>query len=321
MAAVFDTMELGEDGQAYLENRGARSIIRRKTKVVYYVLTDNLVEGEPDVYTATNLPQIGYTVYRGYVCSNLDMKQTAIVMHPTYGVPCALYEVEATFDNNIESGEGGSQLQPTNPPDIRPVIRWHGEEVTRQLVLDTDGAPVRNTAGEIIYVDEPRTVLTLEISRWETYPYNPNNFFTYAGKKNSTTFWGAPAGACLMLPMEVDEDRINNRMFAKVTYKIKFDMVTWNSSYATVLKWSSGSWVPAALSEISPWDVLSLNEGYQYRNAAGEKPVTGDKTGNKRKYNLKPDGTVIDPATENMYFLRFRNRGTANFNALQLGPY
>lgn len=314
-------MELGEDGNASLQMRGPRSVIKRKTKICYYVLTDNLAEGEPDVMMATNIPLLGYTVYRGFVCSNLDAKQTAIVMHPTYHVPCALYEVEATFDNEIESGEGGGTLEPTNVTDKRPVVRWHGEEVTRQMVLDNDGAPARNTAGEVIFIEEPRTVLTLEINRWEVFPFPPQTFFDYAGKKNSTTFWGAPAGACLMLPMEVDEAIDGGKVYAKVTYRIKFDMVQWNSSYATVLKWSAGSWTPAALSEISPWDVLALNEGYQYRATAGAKPTTGDKSGNKRKYNLKPDGTVIDPATENMYFLRFRNRGTANFNNLQLGPF
>lgn len=319
MAAIFDTKELGEDGTSTLERRGPRSIVRRKTKIIYYVLTDDLYEGEPDAVSAPNVPIPGYTVYRGYVCSDLDTKQTAIVKHPTYGVPCALYEIEATFDNNFSTDEGGGQGGVDDITQKRPVLRWHGEEVMQQMFVDVEGTPCKNAAGETIYIEQPRNIAVLEISRWENDPFNPNTILQYQGKRNSQTFYGAPAGAALMKSIQTDEDAVGSGDLVKVNYTIHFDFLSLDTTNSFYLKYTSPNWTLASAVDLSRWDVLALNEGYQYRNSAGEAPVTGDKSGNKRKFNLTETGVIN--TTDKMYFLRFRNREEVNFNNLALGPY
>jgi len=323
MAMVLATKDEGEDGDVTLSPQGPRNIPQRTTCITYYVLTDDLSEGEPEVQVATNLPLVGTSLYKGYVCYRKRARQTAIVWnHPVYGVPCALYEVDVEFSNQIEaSGSGGvSATEPLDPTQKRPVIRWHAETIQRQMFFDANWVPVRTPCDEVIYVEKEDVIPVLEITRYEEYPFNPTNFFNYANKTNSTPFYGASAGQAWMAPMEAEEEIINGRPYERVTYRIKFDLIPAPTTIA-LLKWTGSAWASVVDygADYSPWDAMPLAEGYLYRTTAGTKPVAGGNVGDKRKFNLNADGTINTSSTPN--FLRFQKCGRANFNNLSLGPF
>ncbi len=326
MAAVIGSKDVGEDGTIELSQNGPRSFPIRTTKLCYYVLTDNLVEGEPEVQVATNLPLIGQTIYKGYVCSSKTVTQTCTIRrHPVYSVPCALYEVECTFNNQIESGQGGGYpIEPTDPLQKRPVIRWSAELIDRDFPFDLNWAPIGTQTGEPVSIDRQQVVPVLEITRMEEYPFNPTNYLTYANKVNSHTFYGASAGQAWMAPMEVDEEIINGKPYNRVTYRIKFDFLGFPNTGFTVTLVAGApgaTWATLASTDWSPWDSVVLHEGYLYRETAGVAPVQGGKQGDKRKFNLKADGTIAVAGSDLPRFVRYKTKERVNFNTLNLGPF
>lgn len=322
MAYVFSS-EIDEDGSSKLSLQGARSSSIETSHVNYYVMTNDIYEGWADVKVATNLPRKGITVLNGQVCDSIEGSvYEPIRRNPTTGVPCTLWKVKVGFTNQIESGTGGGTLEPTNPLMKRPEISWVDEDAPGVITEDSEGTQLMTTAKEPIIVEGNRTIAVLTIARYEAYPFNPQTIFLYKGTTNLQTFYGAPKGRAFMAGIQSNEEIIDNKVYCKVVYRIKFDPNTPATSTIPqrFYKFSGATWVPMTAEEFSPWDIFARNSGYNYLPAVGQKPTTGGKTGSKVKFDLKADGTVIDPTTDPVLFLRFK-RIQQNFGNLNLGPF
>jgi len=290
----------GTRGATYGLRKHEKTYVTDKTySLTYIVLADNTSESEDAILTSTGVPILwGY--YNGTYCKKLAPKEkSSIFRHPVTGVKTILWYIKADFDSKLDPDQ---DEPPTSKP---PTVRWHGE--TEEEVLEKDpitGDAVQTGAEEVILITTPIVLPVLEITRYENYPFDPDTMLAYAHHTNSTTFWGAPPGSALMMPMAVDEEVIETVRYARVTYKIKFKI---KKDGATMSQ--------------DTWKARVLHHGFKYREAAAEDPVIfQDKHGNPTTVNLKADGTRVakgDPAL----YLEFNRFTKANFNNLSLGPF
>lgn len=283
-----------------LEKKDKFYITKKTVTVTYFVLADNVNESEDSIALSAGLPVL-WSYFRGVWCKKKTLKETDNVFrHPVTGVPTTLWEVKADFDSDID-------IEQDQPPQQKPpTVRWSGE--TEEEVLEKDPItddPIQTKADEPIILTTPIVLPVLEITRFEGYPFDPDVMLDYAHHTNSTTFWGAPPGSALMLPMSVDEEVIEGTRYARVTYRIKFKI---KKEGATMVQ--------------DTWKARVLHHGFKYREAAGAEPVIfQDKHGNPTTVNLKnADGTRV-PNGDPPEYLEFNRFTQANFNALSLGPF
>lgn len=269
-------------------------IPEKKFSIDYYVMSDTISQTEDDVILTPGVPPLLFPL-RGAICKGRDANEMHRITHPVTGVPAALWVIRANFDSRLDPTE------PEDPTAKTPIVRWHGE--TEEEVLEEDaitGDPVETAAKEPILITTPFVMPVLEIRRYELYPFDPNIMLNYSHRTNSTDFWGAPEGTALMLPMEVDEETIENVKYCVVTYRIKFK-------------------IKPDVAE--PWQARVLHHGFKYRSAAGAEPeVYMDKHGNPATVNLNDDGTLL-PAAADAKFLTFNRFKKVNHNTLTLGPF
>ena len=283
-----------------LEKKDKIYIGRKTWSIKYLVLAGNDSQNEDDIYNDTvGLPKLWAFANFG-VCKSLKIAEKSTVFkHPSTGTKTILWTVKADFDSQID-------LDQEQPPEAKtPTVRWSGE--TEEEVLERDpieDIPVQTEPGEPIILTTPIILPVLEITRYEFYPFNPNIMLEYCHHTNSTTFWGAPPGSALMMPMDVEEEVIEQVKYVRVTYRIKFKI---KKEGATLLE--------------DTWKARVLHHGYKYRKNAGDEPITyQDKNGNPATINLAADGTKI-PDGGTAEYLEFNRFTKANFNALNLGPF
>lgn len=268
---------------------------------VYYVLSDTLSETKASVTSSTGIPS-AYDISEGTMVTSIDGKETHTIVHPLTGFAATLWEVTVHRSSEFDPE------QQDNPENRTPKVRWYGEideEILEKDVITNE--PIVTDCGEPMVVTAPVVTPVLEIKRYEPYPFNPTVMLQYAHKLNASEFWGAPRGAALMLPMEVDETIINNEKYCEIVYKIKF-------------KIKDG--------EEEPWKARILHHGYLYRRLPGAKPeVFQDKNGNPHTVNLVTKeedaanaGTKL-PDDEDLQYKEWNRFKFAEFNNLTLGPF
>ncbi len=299
MPKVIGILDGSTDYSFQLEKKDKVIRSKKSWRITFIVLGDNLDQTDED---AVNLPEIPppLAVWRGALVRGYKVKEVDTIIHPVTGVPAIIWHVTVELDTNFSSDDKDQQDQ--SPTQRRPTVRWYGE--TEEEVLEKDpvtGDPVQTDAGEPIILTTPTVHPVLEIKRYEFYPFNPNIMLTYAHRVNSKTFWGAPRGSALMLPMDVEEETIEGQTYAVVTYRVKFKIKP---------------------GQEEPWKARVLHHGHLYRPAPGQPPVAAkDKHGNPITVNLQNGtGTRLPDGAEPQYkeFNRFEY---ADFNALNLGPF
>lgn len=285
----------GSDG---LQKKDRIWVRQKKNDICYIVLGDNTSQTDEDIYLTTGIPALGEILF-GSVCKSRTAKEEQIVTHPATGGRVGLWKVDCSFDSEVDPDD----ISEIPPP---PKVSWDGETEDEYLAEDAiTGDPIETMAKEPLFITGPVTIPILQIERYEPYPFDPDTMLTYANHTNSLAFWGAPTGCALMMPMQVQEDRLEGEKVVKVIYRIKFKM-----------RVSGGDFVA------NTWQAKVLHHGLKYRKEPGAEPVIWtDKHGNPGTINLKnADGTKLssaDPAE----FLTFNRHAKANFNALSLGPY
>lgn len=295
MGTILGIKEGSKDASYGYEKRDKLLILVKQFTLTYYVLADSINDTEDDVLSTSGIPPLFYPLNGAYT-QGYNPKEMQTVIHPVTGVKTTIWEVEVEFDSNVDINEEDEPTQKT------PVVRWSGE--TEEELLDKDpvtGDAIVTDAEEPILINAPIILPVLEIKRYEFYPFDPNVMLSFAHHVNSTTFWGAPPGSALMLPMDVDEETIDGEKFAVVTYRIKFK-------------------IKPGLDE--PWKARVLHHGYKYRPESGAEPIAAtDKTGNPITVNLKNgEGTKLpDGATP--HFKTFNRFPKTNLNSLSLGPF
>lgn len=256
-----------EDGNFSLAMVQEIIVNKSKLKLTYLVLSDNVSQTSVDIKATSGLPVLGLPLY-GMLCHDIDPRNTDTVVHPVTGALCCLWKVDVTFD---------TEIRPIT--DTTPKVSWSGELDGEHQEFDLlTQEKITTTAGEPIFIERPVVHQILRVRRAEAYPWNDMIGLLYGGRTNSQPFWNRPVGTALMLPIEVEEDTLNNQRMVWVTYQIKFRYM-WD--YKGDLMENS-------------WQARPLNQGYMVRPTAGAKPVIGREVrGNPMKVNLARDGTEL----------------------------
>lgn len=245
----------------------------------FLVLSKDLNQYEDQIVTTSGIPQIGTLFNNVYVRSLSAHEIDRISRHPTYGVPCALWQVVVHTDSRFDPAQALTS-NTDDPTDLRPRRRWYTEKEQRKIEVDINGDRIVTAAGEPIPYEGPFIVVCLEIERYENYPTDPATIRAYINHVNSTTFYGFPIGTALLDDIQSDEEVINNITVIKTRYVFKFYLI-WNDDLGAYETDTAG-------------DVSLLNEGYLYLPAVGAAPITfPDANGHPRKLNLNTDGTLL----------------------------
>lgn len=267
MPTVIDVENGSFESQTSLIDVNGATRRQKTGRQTYIVLSDNLTQDQTVIEATSPLPQMG-TVVSGMTCVRVSSKEDTRIVHPVTGVPAILWKVQTEFDSSIK---------PDN--DTIPKVRWGGE--LDKVHFDRDvitGARVQTTAGEPIFSEREIPQPILRITRRETYPFNPNTQLLYGGRVNKTSFYGAPRGTAMMMPIEVDEEYHNNTKVCIVEYTIKFKLI-WD--------WT-GNLQP------DTWQSQPINNGFMVREQKGaQAAIKGDVSGNPMRFNLDFDGTKL----------------------------
>jgi hypothetical protein len=281
-----------------------------ENEITYIILGDDLNDRADNISLTSGLPSLFYPSYGGFCKSRKFTEETQII-NPNTGVMCGLWSVECHFDSSMDDEDNEE-----DPTSLRPRTWWSGDSEDVHLEFDAiDLDPffggsfkqVVNAVGEPLFIETQVIQPILNIKRYEHFPFDPNVMLDYAHQTNATSFWGAPPGTALCLPMETSEETIINKVrLIEVTYKIKF-RIRFNP-------------VTGAM-EQDTWKAKVLNCGTKYRPTAGAEPVAAkDKTGHPITVNLSIDGTKLPPGLYPDY-LEFNRHTKVDFNNLSLGPF
>lgn len=289
-------MKAGEpESSRRLEQRGKTQILRKTASVVYYVISDTLNDSDDLILATPGIPTL-FSFANGAYVSGYDLKQTHQVTHYLTGALVDLWEVTVHLDSHIDTTQTEQ-----NPLAQRPSIEWDGE--TEEEVLERDiitGQPIVTAANEPILITTPVVLPVLVIERYEPAPFDPDIQLAFANHVNSVTFYGAPPGTALMLPIRSREEAIEGITYSRTTYRIMFKILP-------------------GISE--PWKAKPLHHGYYFRPTAGADPeIARDKKGNPITVNLNSNGTKKG-ANDAAEFLSFNRFPSVNHNLLLLGPF
>ena len=269
---------------------------------IYYVLGSSLSEREPSILNSPGIPALG-SVLLGTVCKTRNAKEVTRVNDPKTNTPTILWEVTVTFDTDVD-------FEDEDPEDMTPKIRWYGE--TEDEVLERDaitGEPIITKPGDILLITHPLVLPVLEVKRFEVYPFDPTIILQYANKVNADTFYGAPPGTALMMPMSTEEQVIKEVKYNLVTYTIKFKLKENPDAPGTLLTDS--------------WKSRPLHHGVRYfpLDPPGSPPrVFTDANGNPATVNLDDNGHILPDGFDPVY-LEFHRFAKVAFNTLGLGPF
>lgn len=245
--------------------------LKQEYSLCYYIIATDPTETWNSIATSVGLPAIGTPLY-GAICDKLTPKEQKTVISPYSGLTTILWEVEVHFGTNTRA-----------LTDNNPEVNWGGEleDEVQEYDLITH-QQITTTADEPIFIARQAFYQTLEVTRLESYPFDPNVPLLYCGTLNLTPFYGRPKGTGMMLPIQVQEKTINNQREVKVTYPIKFK-IAWNYD-GTLMS--------------DTWQAHPLNQGYMVRPAIGAKPIKNvDTRGNPIKCNLDGNGVKLKDAT------------------------
>lgn len=297
-------------GEAEGVNTGEHALVKKdqfwtrqqKFTRSYLVVAESLATLEASVIQTTGLPPLGALLAGTLAfCINKKGKEIMRVKHPTTGVPTVLWEVAADFDSDIDADENDQ------PPEARtPKIRWFGEQEEEVLEKDAIEAntAIETVPGEPIIITAPVVRPVLEVKRFELPPFDPDTILDYANHVNSATFYGAPEGTALMLPMETQEVNIEGTKYIEATYRVKFKIIKEEGD----LKMDS-------------WKANVLHHGFRYFPEVGQPArVYTDERENPATINLAADGTQLAEGADPV-FLQFNKFPKVNFNLLNLGPF
>jgi hypothetical protein len=276
----------------------------RKFKQSFYVLA-GMDEDEDDIIATIGIPQVG-TLYRGAVCLGHDVREISPVMNPHTGLPGVLCEVVIDFDNDVTPDDAD---QPnTDPENRRARVNWTGELEDELLERDAiTGDPIETPAHEAILVTAPTMIHILEITRYETWPFNPLTNFLYGGKLNSAPFYDAPIGTAWLQPIEAPEEELEGSRYVHATYRVKFKIKEDPENPGQMLA--------------DTWKMRLLCQGQQFINQSNGKVERNlDDNGDPVKTNLSLFGRRLGPSEDPEYLL-FNRLSKTDLNDLNLGPF
>lgn len=319
-------LEEGEfDAEESLEKRSNLQVRVMKMSQCHYVLGDTNADTEIDILGVSGIPQLG-SLLRNMRCRSRAPKEVNTVKHPTTGVLCGLWKVTCEFDTDTDddggdnNNQGGGDNSNTDPTSLRPKRRWHVEKVEEILEANADdGTPIQTTAGEAIIITDEIPHPSLDIVRYVLYPFNPEVIYRYINHTNSRPFYGAPPGCALMDDIQTEEEVVNNRLYERVTYTLRFRLLRYRPFNLVDLIIDDG------------WDLAVPNQGYLHRpqrfgrSFSGEQielepgpPVTFlDANGHPKKVNLDETGKILDP-TRTPLQIKVQRKLKTDFGPLNL---
>lgn len=307
MGIILGEMAGQRTGSKRIEKRNALWVTATQFKKSFYVLAAP-TETEADIIATIGVPQVG-TLHLGAVCRGHDVRELESVMNPYTGEPGALCEVIGEFDNDIDPGDVEDQ-EDTPPENRRAKVNWTSHFEDEVLEKDTvTGKPIATSAGERILITSPTPICVLEVSRYETWPFNPLTLLLYGGRVNDDDFYGAPTGTAWMQPIDAPEEDLEGQRYVHATYRVFFKM----------------KFDPDNPTEFLPdtWKAKLLNQGQQYIDESTSprkiKRATDDE-GNPIKVNLDEDGHRLGPDDDPTYS-EFNRLYKKDLNDLNLGPY
>lgn len=263
----------------------------------YLILADHLDESSQSIMKL--IPPVG-SILNGCACKSVHVSENETVIHPKTGETTVLIHVVCEFNSDVK-------LDPTEFP---PSIKFGSSTVEEAMVRDVKGKMIETVNHERLVCSRPHIMPSLEISRYEAYPWNPNVNFTHANHLNAAPFWGAPAKHALLRPISCEYVQLEilddvKTWFCKTTYHIDFDF-------------------KAGTNE--PWKLRLLHYGNLIRESLSTNNIIQaiDSEGRPRQVNLGMDGFELPPSAQEPVFLEFDQYDTADFdelgiNAAQLG--
>jgi len=281
-----------------LEKRGNLTVRHKRFRNTYIILGDDTSQSEEAIILTSGLPPLFYPL-RGAYCKEQRPKEISTIRHPVTGVAAILWEVACDFDSSVDPDQN-------QPPEAQePDVSWGGEVGEELLEKDAvTGDPIQTDAEEPILLMTPVVFPILKIERYELWPFDPDTMLDYTQHTNSATFWGAPPGCALMLPMETSTKQIiEETAYVRVTYQIKFKM----KKEAGVFKEDT-------------WKARVLHHGFKYRPKPGPPVIYQDRHGNPATVNLTVGGFKL-PDGNTPEYKEFNRLYKANFNNLSLGPF
>lgn len=302
MPTILGIVDGSTEKNNRVEQEGGLFKVKKSLKLTYIVLSDDVFQTAEDIENTPGLPPLFYPS-SGMFCRDIDPKEQQTVRNPMTGVMCILWHVDVAFDNEIDSQQNQSNIQ-----NKRPVVSWGGDLVKTHLLKDPiTGQAITTTALEPIECEDDQVMPILNIKRYEVFPWDPLRQLVYANKTNSTPFYGAPEGTVLMLPIEEEEDVIDDTTWAVVQYHLKFNLVEDPDNPGNLMKDS--------------WNFKPVNRGYFYRPTALLPPIKNlDDNGHPQQVLLDLFGRKL-PDGDPIVTLDFNKKGKVDFNALSLGPF
>lgn len=299
MPTIVEINDSGEGGSITLEG----GFIRIRSQVIYTVLADNEDQRNKDIEDTTGLPTIG----------TLDVPRGGFVISKTSeNVGGLIWEVTVNYDNHLGSGTTGEDApeDPNSDPDERrPVRDWDFETIDEVLEKDAEtNEPIMNSVFQLLPLKGPRAISVLTIQRYERFPFDPLKQHDYMHTINFDSFMGAPKGCAWLSGIKAAEEWINNQLWIKATYTVKFKL----------------KFVDGALVE-DTWAAEVLNEATKERKLIDgvEKIVAVlDENDNPIKVDLLTTGYRRDPdVTPDPIYLRFNRMRHQDWAALDLERY
>lgn len=283
-----------------LKKNGQMWKLERSFSREYMILADRLDESQASILRC--VPAIG-SVSAGCICKSVSPRESETVVHPKTGRHTVLVRVVCEFDSDAK----------LDPLELPPTVKFGSEMQEELMETDFAGKRIQTANGERIEVTRPAVIPTLEISRYQPYPWNPNLNFTHANHLNSKPFWGAPPRHALLDPISCEYVQIEltdecKQWFCKCSYRVRFRFDP-NSS--------------------EPWKLRPLHYGNLVRYITeddGDLVIAQalDPEGRPRQVNLDAMGFELPPESTEPVFLEFDQYGEADFdelgiNADQLG--
>lgn len=212
-----------------------------------------------------------------------------------------LWFLDLGYDQKFDDQK---EEEKNKPPDERtPEWSWDFETIDLAFLKDVDnGNPVCNAVGEPIELTDEYVIPILHIERHKQ-TFDSDEILDYVNRRNTTAFWGAPAGTAVMggIRDKKDEGEVfQGKAYRKVGYTIKFK-------------------IPFIADVVEGWKEIILNHGTFYIDVNTGNPRSfADDFNNQITGNLTAFGTKA--AAGELNYLKFNKKKEAEFNDLKLGP-
>ena len=310
MAEVIGATTGSAELEKSIQKNGLLWKVSRSFTRDYLVLADSCDESTESILSVVSQPLVYYRPSNSYdnklmvqaligpipgafICKSVKIKEVDTTTHPTTGLLTTVSRITCEFDNDFR----------LDPLEMEPQVKVTCENVERALEYDVvNGKPVRTVPGEKLPAVTADTVICLEITRFEAFPYPMNNIRQYKNTVCSGSFWGAPAYHALLDDISFDvvdvelTDEIKKK-FAQVHYRIKF-------------RFEEG------VSE--PWKLRTLHYGNLRYEKQGEAPIRNVDDYNKPcPCNLDQNGFKLGENAAPV-FLEFNKYRKISWSSLHL---